>query len=80
MWSLAGRSAITSRVLQLTENCDDEVMLLVGNESGFSESIAQKLNEALSRDVQVYVGTQTGALTEVIQSKIPDTGGCNKLK
>jgi hypothetical protein len=71
VWSLAGQSAITSRMIQLIENCEEELIFFVGDESGLSDSIATELCDAVERGVQVYVGALTEELQERIQSLVP---------
>lgn len=70
VWSLAGRAAITSRIRQLLQHSDTEVVLLLGDESDLRQPIKETLNDATSRGVAVYVGTSTAERQTALQQQL----------
>lgn len=72
VWSLSGQSAITSRVVQLIEECKAEILLFVGGESGLTQQVVDALTDALDRgDVSAYIGVLTDELRSQIERRVP---------
>lgn len=71
VWSLAGKSAIASRLIQLIEDCENELIFFVGDEAELADSIVDELTDAIARGINVYVGALTESLNERIQTRIP---------
>jgi len=71
VWSLSGDQGITSRTQQLIEGATDEVILVIGHESIFTDRLAEQLREAQERGVSVIVGTIDEALRDEIRDALP---------
>jgi sugar-specific transcriptional regulator TrmB len=72
VWALSGDTAISSRVGQLIEGADEEVILVVGHESVFDDELADELLAARDRDVVVVVGSLNEEMGDVIQDSLPE--------
>ena len=72
VWSLSGRAAITSRLVQLIRNCERELLLFVGHESCFTEPVEDALRDAVDRDISVCVATAAPDYESRIQRRLPD--------
>ncbi|WP_171006658.1 TrmB family transcriptional regulator [Halalkalirubrum salinum] len=72
VWVLSGDQGITSRTQQLIEGATDELILVVGHESIFTNRLAKQLDAAHERDVDVIVGTIDDVLRDEIQDALPD--------
>ncbi|WP_459194008.1 TrmB family transcriptional regulator [Halosimplex sp. J119] len=73
VWALTGDTAITSRTQQLIDEADEEIILVIGHESVFTEELAERLEAAQQRGLSVIIGTVTETLRERIQDALPDT-------
>lgn len=72
VWSLAGESAISSRITQLTKNAETEVIMFIGEASGFSEPIAEALIDTCARGISTHIGAVNGELAADIEARIPE--------
>jgi sugar-specific transcriptional regulator TrmB len=71
VWSLSGTAGITSRVQELIDDADQEVVLIVGDGSVFSDHLAERLRSASDRGVDVLVGTPEATALERITTALP---------
>lgn len=71
VWALSGGKGITSRTTQLVEGATEEVVLVIGHESIFTETLADLLEAARARGVTVIVGAVSESLTADIESRLP---------
>ncbi|ERG88391.1 MAG: putative transcriptional regulator [halophilic archaeon J07HX5] len=71
VWSLTGNSAITSRAQSLIDDTADELVLVIGRESAFPESTANRLRTAVGRGVDVIIGTPDPSLRETVSTAVP---------
>ncbi|MDT3437488.1 helix-turn-helix domain-containing protein [Haloarcula sp. 1CSR25-25] len=71
VWSISGDQGITSRTQQLIEGATEELILVVGHESIFTEQLAEQLQSAQERDVNVIIGTVDEDLQATIQDALP---------
>ncbi|WP_418285084.1 TrmB family transcriptional regulator [Halorubrum sp. DTA46] len=71
VWAISGDQGITSRTQQLIEGATDEVILVIGHESIFTDQLAELLNGANDRGLNVMVGTVDEELQSDIQAKLP---------
>ena len=71
VWSLSGKEGITTRMLQLLEDAESEVVLVVSSPSVVTEELVERLNETAERGVPVLVGTVTTALRDELREKVP---------
>ncbi|WP_199722499.1 TrmB family transcriptional regulator [Haloarcula sp. Atlit-47R] len=71
VWSISGDQGITSRTQQLIEGSTEELILVVGHESVFTDQLAEQLQAAQERDVNVIIGTVDEDLQATIQDALP---------
>ncbi|MBX0298214.1 TrmB family transcriptional regulator [Haloarcula nitratireducens] len=72
VWSISGDQGIASRTRQSIEEAAEEVILVIGHESVFTDQLVEQLRSAQERDVHVIVGTVDEELQAAIQSALPD--------
>ena len=72
VWTLSGRTAIRNRTTKLIDEADDELVMVVGHEAAFNESLVDHLREARSRDVSLVVGTVDEALRRMLADAVPE--------
>jgi len=72
VWALSGGQGITSRTQRLIDDADQECVLVIGDESVFTEQLAERLRAAQERGVDVIVGTVTEELREMVRDALPD--------
>lgn len=71
VWSLSGTDGITSRTLQLVEDAEDEVVLIISEESLMTDELVEALTECAARGVDLLVGTVTPGLRDELQEHVP---------
>lgn len=71
VWSMAGRRAIENRTNDLITDAEEEVVLVVGDESLFTEELASVLN-AVDTDVELLVGTPSPSLQARMEAEVPN--------
>jgi len=71
VWTLSGAASIVARTGQLIEEADEEVVLVLGRESAFTEELAERLAAAHDRGVSVAVGTVSESLRERVSEQLP---------
>jgi len=71
VWSISGDQGITSRTRQLIEGATEELILVVGHESIFTDQLAEQIQSAQERDVNVIIGTVDDELQATIQDALP---------
>ncbi|GGN95933.1 MULTISPECIES: TrmB family transcriptional regulator [Haloarcula] len=72
VWALSGNRTITARTEQLVSEADDEVVLILGDETMFTESLQDALEAAEQRGVTIIVGAAIEELRTTVQSALPD--------
>ena len=72
IWSITGRSTITTRVKRLIGEADVELLLLIGDESVLSEALYQELSSATSRQVDIVVGAGSEQLRKQLLRELPE--------
>jgi sugar-specific transcriptional regulator TrmB len=72
VWAISGDQGITSRTQQLIEGADEEVILVVGHGSIFTDQLAEQLRTAAERGVTIIVGAVNEGLQMEIQHTLPD--------
>jgi len=73
VWSISGDRGITSRARQLIEGATEELILVIGHESIFTDGLTEQLQSARERGVNVIIGTVDEELRTEIQDALPDT-------
>lgn len=71
VWSMSGRDAIENRTNDLIREADNEVVLVVGDESLLTEELIGTLNEVSHQD-DLLIGALTETLENRIQTAVPD--------
>jgi sugar-specific transcriptional regulator TrmB len=71
VWSMSGNDGIENRAEELIETADDEIVLVIGDESLLTENLVDTLNEVES-GAELLIGALTEPLQEQIQAAIPD--------
>ncbi|GAA0674279.1 TrmB family transcriptional regulator [Natronoarchaeum mannanilyticum] len=72
VWSLSGESAIRNRTKSLLDDADDEIVLVVGDESKLTEDLFDQLRAAQDRGTTVLVGTVSDDLRDRVVESMPD--------
>jgi sugar-specific transcriptional regulator TrmB len=72
VWTLADDQGITSRTEQLLKQAEDEAILVVGHGSVFTDRLAEALQAAQRRGVDVIIGTIDEELHAEIQRSLPE--------
>jgi len=72
VWALTGAPAIRSRAHQLLEEAEEEIVLVVGDESAVEGGVFDSLRAAEQRDVSIVVGTVADEVRVSIQETLPD--------
>ena len=72
VWTLSGGTAITSRAHELIGNATDEVILVLGHASVFTEALVDKLQAATDAGVRVAIGAVTEELAADIRTKLSE--------
>lgn len=72
VWALTGGEAITSRTEQLIDEADEELVLILGDDSLFGERLVETLEAASQREVTVIVGTISEELQAHVRDVMPE--------
>lgn len=72
VWSLSGAEAIRTRTTELVHEATEEVLLVVGTASAFTDDLADALRLAGERGVSVTVGTLEESLRQAVAETLPD--------
>ncbi|RLM34906.1 TrmB family transcriptional regulator [Haloarcula sp. Atlit-120R] len=70
VWSISGNRGITSRTRQLIEGATEELLLVVGHKSIFTDQLAEQLQSAQERGVNVIIGTVDEELQATVQDAL----------
>jgi sugar-specific transcriptional regulator TrmB len=73
VWALSSEAGIASRTEQVIGDADEEIVLVIGHESAFTETVAESLEEARERGVDVVIGTVSEALGQEVRDSLPET-------
>ena len=71
VWALSGDRAIASRTQQLLGEASEEVILVIGDEALFDQTMVDNLKAARDRGVDIIVGTTAEELREEAESTLP---------
>jgi sugar-specific transcriptional regulator TrmB len=69
VWSMSGRDAIAARVRQLLRGAEDEVILVIGEESLLTDELVDCLNEL--DGATVVIGATSEAVSDRIREAVP---------
>ncbi|MXR40587.1 TrmB family transcriptional regulator [Halobaculum sp. WSA2] len=71
IWALAGRDSIENRADQLLETAEDEIVLVLGDESLLTDELVETLNE-IPDGIELIVGTLTPTLRDRVEAAVPE--------
>jgi sugar-specific transcriptional regulator TrmB len=71
VWSMAGQKAIMNRTNSLIEEANDEIVLVLGDESLLTPNIAETLND-VDNGTELLVGALTRSLEKRVQQMVPN--------
>ncbi|WP_324760504.1 TrmB family transcriptional regulator [Haloarcula sp. GH36] len=71
IWAMSGRAAIENRAEQLIGEAEEEVVLVIGDESLLTADLVETLNE-VGDGIDLIIGTVTDPLQEQVQAAVPD--------
>ncbi len=71
VWGMTGRTAIKNRTIQLIHDAEEEVVLVIGDESLLTAELVETLN-GIDDDVDLIVGTWSESLQDTIQTAVPE--------
>lgn len=71
VWTIEGRDSIVTRGQRLFERADDELFLMVTTDGLLEGGCVRRLREAVDRGVDVYVGSQTQAVRDLVREEVP---------
>jgi len=72
VWSISGNEGITSRTRQLIEGATEELLIVIGHRSVFTDQLADVLQSAKERGVSVVIGTVDEDLRTAVQDALPN--------
>lgn len=72
VWALSERQGITARTRQLIDDAEEEVVLVIGRDSAYSESLFDHLRAAHERGVSVLVGVTVEELRVHVEERLPE--------
>ncbi|WP_277540511.1 DUF7344 domain-containing protein [Haloarcula laminariae] len=71
-WAIEGRDDIVSRGQSLFERADEELFLLITTDGLLDEGCVSRLADALDRGVDVYLGTQSAGVRDLVREELPE--------
>lgn len=70
-WQLEGTAEIVARGQSLFEQADDELFLLITTDGLLNEGCIARLADAVDRGVDVYLGSQSAAVRDLVRETLP---------
>ena len=70
IWAMSGQDAIGNRTDQLIESANEEIVLVVGDESLLTDDLVEALND-VDDDIDLVVGTLSESLRDDLQEAVP---------
>jgi len=71
VWALSSARGIESRVRQLIDDAEGEIIMVVGHEDVLADELLNHLTAASDRGVDIVVGTQDTTMFDGIQKRLP---------
>jgi len=72
VWAISGNQGITSRTKQLIEGATNELILVIGHESVYTDQLITQLKSAETRNVTIFIGTVNEKLKRRVQDAFPE--------
>jgi len=74
VWGMSGSDAIENRTIQLVGEANEEVVLVIGDESLLTSALVNALNDA-DEEIDLLIGALTESLVECIHDEVPRARG-----
>lgn len=71
VWTITGRDNVIARGQSLFEQADDELFLMFTTEGLLEEGCIRRLRDAVDRGVDVYLGSQTAEVRDLVRERVP---------
>jgi hypothetical protein len=72
IWTLQGTQDIVARAHTLFDSANDELFVMATTTGLIQEGCVRRLQAALDRGVDVYVGSQTAEVRDLVRERIPE--------
>lgn len=72
IWTIEGRDNVIARGQSLFEQADDELFLMFTTEGLLEDGCIRRLQDAIDRGVDVYLGSQTQAVRDLVRERVPE--------
>lgn len=72
VWTLSGREDVIARGQSLFDRADEELFLMVTTDGLLEPACLEKLRGAVERGVDVYLGSQTDAVRDLVREEVPE--------
>ncbi|WP_226022001.1 DUF7344 domain-containing protein [Halomicrobium salinisoli] len=70
--TIDGRADVIDRGQSLIDGAEEELFLMITTDGLLEEACVEKLRAAADRGVDVYVGSQTAAVRDLVREEVPD--------
>lgn len=72
IWRITGRENVVAQGQSLFDEADEELFLMITTGGLLEETCILKLQAALDRGVDVYVGSQTSGVRDLVRERLPE--------
>jgi DNA-binding transcriptional ArsR family regulator len=72
IWTVEGRDNVIARGQSLFEQAEDELFLMVTTAGLLEEDCVRGLQDAVARGVDVYLGSQTKSVRDLVRERVPE--------
>lgn len=72
VWTIEGRDNVIARGQSLFEQADDELFLMFTTSGLLEEGCIRRLEDAVDRGVDVYLGSQTPDVRDLVRERVPE--------
>lgn len=72
LWTIEGREDIVAHGQSLFDAADDELFLMVTTDGLLDEECIRRLQAAVDRGVDAYLGSQTPAVRDLVRERVPE--------
>lgn len=72
IWTIEGRDNVIARGQSLFEQTDEELFLMFTTDGLLEDGCIRRLQNAIDRGVDVYLGSQTADVRDLVRERIPD--------
>lgn len=72
IWTIEGRDNVIARGQSLFEQADDELFLMVTTDGLLEDGCIRRLQDAVERGVDIYLGSQTQRVRDIVRERVPE--------